>query len=56
MYPTAILGSLLQDSDNIFGGNIPSTVIPVYKILISDKIVGGCAVNLVKKVVLVSTK
>ena len=54
VYPAAILGSLFQDSDNIFSGNIPS--ISVCKILIPNKIVGGNTVNLVKKVVLVSTK
>ena len=56
MYPVEILGSLFQDLDNIFCGNVPSTVIPVYKILIPNEIVGGNTINLVKKVVLVSTK
>ncbi len=56
VYPAEILGSLLQDSDNIFSGDISNIVIPVCKILIPNEIVGGNTINLVKKVVLVSTK
>ncbi len=56
VYSAEIHGSLLQSLDNIFSGDIANIVIPVYKILISNEIVGGNTVNLVKKVVLVSPR
>ena len=39
VYPAEILGSLLQDSGNIFGMKIE--LISVYKILTTDEVVGG---------------